>query len=228
MEQVVNFFVANTLTSYIDSRMREQLGQLPAGTFSQTLPGQWDCNTIGAYAGQLSDLTDDVIQYSYHPPRVVSTAGLMPFDQVSVKLLSLKRLTAHDMNGAVLYKPVETPALEFYANYQHAYVSLPSLQEGQQLTLNVPTLTLTRPGDSDSLVLISNIIQNPPTDTLWRAFGRDTNFGNGTQTFASNVVSTIGTANGLTCWALAATLNGNIVGYTDFECGLPGAATLNP
>jgi hypothetical protein len=184
LEEVVNFFVANTLTSYIDSQVRQQLTQ-PANT-SVNLPGQ--CDALGAFAGQANDPTDDTIQFSFHKPRtVVATGGLTVFDTVTVKLLSLKRLAAHDMHGAVLYNPVEAPALEFYANYQHYYAPLSSLQEGQQVTLNVPPFALPRPGGSDILVLISNIIQNvaintQPTDSAFRVFDKGTNFGNGTQT----------------------------------------------
>jgi hypothetical protein len=184
LEEVVNFFVANTLTSYIDSQVRQQLTQ-PANV-SVSLPGQ--CDSLGAYAGQPNDLTDDTIQFSYHKPlTVVATGGLTVFDQVTVKLLSLKRLAAHDMHGAVLYKAVEAPALEFYANYQHYYAPLSSLQEGHQVTFNVPPFALARPGGSGLVVLISNIIQNvaintQPTDSAFRVFDQNTNFGNGTQT----------------------------------------------
>lgn len=184
LEEVVNFFVANTLTSYIDSQVRQQLTQ-PANV-SVSLPGQ--CNSLGAFAGQANDPTDDTIQFSFHKPRtVVATGGLTVFDQITVKLLSLKRLAAHDMHGAVLYKAVEAPALEFYANYQHYYAPLSSLQEGQQVTLNVPPFALPRPGGSGLVVLISNIIQNlaintQPTDSAFRVFDQNTNFGNGTQT----------------------------------------------
>jgi len=82
---------------------------------------------------------------------------------------------------------VEAPALDVYANYQHYYVPLQSLQEGQQVALNAPPLVLNRPGDAESLVLITNVIQNvavgtQPTDSAFRVFDKGTNFGNGTQT----------------------------------------------
>lgn len=182
LEQVVNFFLLDLVTPYIDSQVRAQLPG--SSNISVTLPGQ--CDSLGADAGNPNDLTDDKVLFSYHPRRVVATTGLTPFNQVSVKLLSLKRLVAHDMQGAVLYQSVETPALELYANFQHYYAPLSSLQEGQQLTLNVPPLTLTRPGDSDLLVVISNIIQNLPSsvakNSAFTVFDRSTNFGNGTQT----------------------------------------------
>jgi hypothetical protein len=179
LEQVVNFFLAGTLTNFIDSKVRQQL----PGAFASiaNLPGK--CDALGAYPGNLSDPRDDTIQWSFHPRLTVPTV----YNQVSVKLLSLKRLVAHDRNGAVLYKPVEAPTLEFYANYQHYFVPLQSLQEGQQVALNAPPLVLNRPGDTESLVLITNVIQNvaigtQSTDSAFRVFGRATNFGNGTQT----------------------------------------------
>lgn len=182
LEQVVNFFVAGTLTNYIDSKMRQQLGG-GIQAVTTNLPGK--CDALGAYPGQLSDLTDDTIQWSFHPRRVVNVPTVL--NEISVKLLSLKRLAAHNLQGAVLYNPVETPALEFYANYQHYYVALQSLQENQQVTLNATPLAMNRPGGSELLVLIANVIQNvsigsQPTDSAFRVFGRDANFGNGTQT----------------------------------------------
>ena len=53
-------------------------------------------------------------------------------------------------------------------------------------------------------------------------------FGDGTQQLGPTIQSTLGSTSGLTCFALATTLNGAITGYTDFECGLPFFATLNP
>jgi uncharacterized protein YkwD len=51
------------------------------------------------------------------------------------------------------------------------------------------------------------------------------------QNLIGTVTSTLGaaTAGQLNCWALAATnAAGQITGWTDFECGLPGFSTLNP
>lgn len=185
LEEVVNFFVNNTLTSYIDNEVRKQLTQPP--DISVDLLGQ--CDALGAYAGLTTDPTDDIVQYSYHQKltKVAGIAAATGLEQITIKLLSLKRLAAHNLQGAVLYQPVEAPALEFYANYQHAYAPLSPLQEGQQLTLNVPPLMLNRPEGSNLLVLISNIIQNvsigsQPTDSAFRVFDKATNFGNGIQT----------------------------------------------
>jgi hypothetical protein len=187
LEQVVNFFVANTLTSYIDNKVRQQLGSIPTQTVTQNLPGQ--CNALGAYAGNLSDPSDDTVQWSYHPGLKVNpaTIGVTPFNQVSINLLTLKRLVAHDRSNAPLYKAVETPALEFYANFQHYFAQLPSIQENQQIALSAPAFSMPRPADSDPLVLIANIIQNgavgtQPTDSAFVVYGRNNNFGNGTQT----------------------------------------------
>jgi len=52
--------------------------------------------------------------------------------------------------------------------------------------------------------------------------------GAGTQSLGPTIQSTLGSTSGLTCFALAATLSGNIVGWTDFECGLPSFGNLNP
>jgi hypothetical protein len=113
--------------------------------------------------------------------------GTTALNQVSVKLLSLKRLAAHDLRGGVLYQPTEAPALELYANSQHTLIPLSPMQEGQQIALNAPPLTMGSPGHNDPLVLVANIIQNVavgtlPTDSAFAVFDRSMNYGNGTRT----------------------------------------------
>jgi hypothetical protein len=185
LEEVVNFFLANTLTSYIDSQVRQQLSSVQTGSVVTNLPAK--CDSLGAFQGQLSDLSDDTIQWSLHPKLVTAATAASVYGQMSVKLVSLKRLTAHDMHGGVLYKPSEAPALDFYANFQHFYVPLPALQEGQQIPLNAPVMSMDRPGDNEPLVLIGSMIQNvaigtQPTDSSFLAFTKANNFGNGMQT----------------------------------------------
>lgn len=183
LEQVVNFFVAGTLTNYIDSKMRQQLGNIPAQAVTSSLPGE--CDALGAYAGQPFDPTDDTVQWSYHPRPKVSAAT--PFSEISIHLVSLRRLVARDRGNAPLYKVVEAPALEFYANFQRYYAQLAALQENQQIALSAPPISLQRPADTDPLVVIANIIQNgaigsQPTDSAFAVYGRSNHFGNGTQT----------------------------------------------
>jgi len=185
LEQVVDFFVNGHLTDFIDSQVRQQINAIPIKNGSTNLP--FDCNTLGANKIDLATTKDDVIVYSDHQPRTSVMTGTTALNQVTVKLMSLKRLAAHDLRGGVLYQPTEAPALEFYANAQHLFLPLSPIQEGQQIALNAQPLTMRVPGSNDPLVLVANIIQNVavgtvPTDSAFTVFDRSMNYGNGIRT----------------------------------------------
>jgi len=108
-------------------------------------------------------------------------------NQVNVKFVSLKRLPAKDRSGQKLYKPIETPALEVYANFKHSFIPIQGIQEGQQISLNIPTLSISKPTGNEFLLVLANIIQNQavgtqPTDSAYRVFPKEANYGNGTWT----------------------------------------------
>lgn len=187
LEQVINFFLNGHLTDFIDGQVRQQLKAIPIANGTLTLP--LNCNTLGRDHGDIATPTDDLILYSDHqlPGKLTSVIGATAINQTTVKLVSLKRLVAHDLQGGVLYQPSEAPALEVYANFQHLHLPLAPILEGQQIALNAPPLILSGPGNAQPLVLIANIIQNVaintvPTDTRWALFDKNMNFGNGTRT----------------------------------------------
>ena len=185
LEQVVDFFLNGHLTDFIDRQVRQQINAIPIKNGSTNLP--LVCNTLGADKIDVATTKDDVIVYSDHQPRTVVTTDITAVNRVSVKLMSLKRLVAHDLRGAVLYQPTEAPALEFYANSQHTVIPLSPMQEGQQIALTAQPLTMRVPGHNDPLVLVANIIQNVavgtlPTDSAFAVFDKSMNYGNGTRT----------------------------------------------
>ncbi len=187
LEQVINFFLNGHLTDFINGQVRQQLKAIPIANGTLTLP--LNCNTLGRDHGDIVTPTDDLIVYSDHqlPGKLSATIGATALNQTTVKLVSLKRLVAHDLHGGVLYQPSEAPALEVYANFQHLHLPLAPILEGQQIALNAPPLTLSGLGNTQPLVLIANIIQNVaintvPTDTRWALFEKSMNFGNGTRT----------------------------------------------
>lgn len=185
IEQVVDFFLNGHLTDFIDGQVRQQINSIAIANGSTNLP--LECNALSRDAGALDNPNDDIVRYSNHRPRVTVVTDATALNQISVKLLSLKRLVAHDLRGAVLYKPSEAPALEFYANSQHFHQPLQPLQEGQQVALNAPPFVMKRPGDGGTLILVANIIQNvatgtEPTDSAFLAFDSKAGFGHGTRT----------------------------------------------
>lgn len=184
-EQVVDFFVNGHLTDFVDSQVRQQLNAIPIKNGSTNLP--FACNTLSADKIDVATTKDDIIVYSDHLAPGSAVTGTTALNQISVKLVGLRRLVAHDLHGAVLYQPSEAPALEFYANSQHFYLPLSPIQEGQQILLNAQPLRMNPPGNNEPLVLVANIIQNvavntQPTDSAFLVLGKTMNYGNGTQT----------------------------------------------
>lgn len=183
LEQVVNFFLLNFLSPYIDSKVRSRLSGIQSGYSINGVDLSIECDTIGRNIGMPTDPSDDDITWSYHPPMVsqIPTA----FDTIYVTLSSVKRLQAHNQYGSVLYDVVEAPNLEMYTNHGHIYIQLPTLLEGQQVTLNGPTMVINRPANTESLVVIANVILwqagIPRTDSSFIVFGSGVNFGKGTQ-----------------------------------------------
>jgi hypothetical protein len=185
LEQVVDFFLNGHLTNFIDSQVRQQINAIPITNGSTNL--SLDCNALSANQGVVGNPTDDLVLYSNYQPRIPVVTGATSLNQMTVKLMSLKRLVAHDLYGAVLYQPSEAPALEVYANSQHFYQPLQALQEGQQIALTAPPLVLNSLGATETLVLVANIIQNvavntQPTDSAFMVFDKNASFGNGMKT----------------------------------------------
>jgi hypothetical protein len=185
LEQVVNFFLNGHLTDFIDSQVRQQISVIPITNGSTNLP--FACNALSRDQGAANTPTDDLVVYSDHRAPGSVVTGTTALNQISVKLVGLRRLIAHDRNGALLYQPSEAPALDFYANSQHFYLPLSPIQEGQQIPLNAQPLMMNRPGNNEPLVLVANIIQNvavntQPTDSAFLVLGKNINYGTGTQT----------------------------------------------
>ncbi|MDH3503813.1 MAG: hypothetical protein OEM58_04710 [Nitrospirota bacterium] len=185
LEQVVNFFLNGHLTDFIDSQVRQQISVIPITNGSTNLP--FACNALSRDQGAANTPTDDLVVYSDHRAPGSVVTGTTALNQISVNLVGLRRLVAHDLYGAVLYQASEAPALEFYANSQHFYLPLSPIQEGQQIPLNAQPLRMNPPGNNEPLVLVANIIQNvavntQPTDSAFLVLGKTMNYGNGTRT----------------------------------------------
>lgn len=172
-EQIINTFLLNYLTPYIDSEVRKSLQSF--GTLS--IPGLdliKECDSLGLREDQGGN---DQIFWSFHPV----THSPNHLNRITVKLIGIKRLAARG-----LYNDVEMPAVELYANYQHSYTQIPSMREGDQVTLQGPTMTMDRTFSTEPWILIANVIipsnsYIPYKDSTFLAFDSSTNFGNGTQ-----------------------------------------------
>jgi hypothetical protein len=174
-EDVLNFFIAHTLTDLVDSKLRQSLpGATTAGTDSLGA-----CNRLGVIPGTAPNYTDGSINFkkTFVPVRLPTV-----YD-ASVTFQKIKRLPARTIGGAVLYNDVEDVQLRFYANQDLRTAHLENLREGDERDLTMPTVALGPLGGTSSLVLILNIEQltSLERDTRFSVFTRESNFGNGTQ-----------------------------------------------
>jgi hypothetical protein len=182
-EDVVNIFTAGYLTNYIDGQVRQKMKNMEAGFLSSTdLP--FECDALGYFDDPITN-NGNQINWSYHPPSMHTTSTIN--DRISVKLVSVKRLVAHDEHNEPLYDVVEVPDVQLYANYNQIYISLPPMQEGDEVTVvNAPTMVVPRTPNLESLVVIANVLPqglNPPfrEHSAYRVFSSSANFGSGMQ-----------------------------------------------
>jgi len=180
-EQIVDFFLNGYLTDFIDSIVRQQIAAIPITNGSTNL--NLDCNTLGRNAGDPNTPTDDLVLYSYHQSTFPGLKGETVLGQVSLTLQSIKRLAAHSLQGQALYAITETPRLEVFANQYTTNTQLPALQEGQQVAITAPTITVPTSGLTSLSVLV-NVRQANLTqvDSATQVYGQNVNYGNGTRT----------------------------------------------
>lgn len=179
-EQALNFFMANTLTNLVNQKLS---AALPAG-FSQFIATPFKCNYLGLDPGTAPAYNDGAIKYDYKKPRSPVTVA-SALNQATIQVKSIKRLRARSVSdpNTPLYKPSENIQLSFYADQAHQTASITGIAENETRTLNLPVITLPKPGNNDLLVLIANIVQLPEynTDTRFYVYDRNARFGNGTQ-----------------------------------------------
>jgi hypothetical protein len=176
-EDVLNFFIAHTLTDLVDSKLRQQLG----GAITAVTDSLGACNRLGLDPGtEQQKYTDAAIYYK----KVGLPLHLATALDASVSFEKIKRLPAHTLNGEVLYSPMEDIQLLFYANQTLRSTHLDDMKEGEERVLTMAPVDLGRLGDNASLVLICNVEQltSFQRDTRFQVYTKETNFGNGVQT----------------------------------------------
>ncbi|HTX99953.1 MAG TPA: hypothetical protein VMG09_08020 [Bacteroidota bacterium] len=179
-EEALNFFIANTLTGLVDSKLR---GSLPgAGGRIDTI-SIVPCGCLGLDPGsQANNYKDGAILFSLPPRKTVVTTN-PAFNQASVTLQRIRRLQARG-NGGILYFPSEDIRLDVYVNQALRSVEVDGLKEGDDRALNVQPVTFPGPSGNDMVVLIGNTVQHlegDQTDSDFLVFNKAQNFGNGIQ-----------------------------------------------
>lgn len=165
---------------YIDSQVRNNFPRLNSSTAPLILADP-RCRNIGVTDFGSSTIEDDAIHFDRPAARPIFTrvaGGLVP--SVEVKFERLKRLSARDLQGRVLYNEVEQIALNAFANYDQRQKLL-AMREGDDVSLNLQPVVLTA-GLYDKLVVLGNIEQPPfnPKDSAFAASLRTQNFQPGT------------------------------------------------
>ncbi len=177
-EDALNFFIAHTLTDFVDSKLRASLPGAP--TTTDTISVQ-PCACLGVDPGNEGNTyKDGSIQYSLprHPHIVVNG-----FNQASVKVQGIKRLQAR-VNGGIYYQPSEDIRLDVYVNQTLKSAEVKAMKEGDERTLNIQPFTFQAPSGDGTIVVIGNVVQEQggyETDSQFLVFGQAQNFGNGTQ-----------------------------------------------
>jgi len=175
LEDAVGFLLTSAIPDYVDNQIRQALHSFPSGITSNTTP--FACSTLGLKPGADPSILFDA------PARRVIIGLLTP--QITVQVMQVRRLTTRDLNGNSVYYPVEYPNLELYAGNSSIHLDLPPMVEGQVFVPASNAVVQTpAPPDTGQLVLIGNITydNNGIEDTGFIVFGKNSNFGNGTQT----------------------------------------------
>src|SRR5687767_4441445 len=110
---------------------------------------------------------------------------------LTVRPIRIKRLAARDNLNTVLYNPVESPVLEFWADFGFSAYSAPPMIEGQEVHLSgMPAISIPRPPSSSLLVVIASLtyLGHGLEDNDFQLFSSATNFGAGTQTLVINKI----------------------------------------
>ena len=174
-EQALNFFIGNTLTNLVDSKLKAILSGVGGGA-STTLPNG-KCNCMSLVPGNPSTFDYGAIRFAYVTPKRLE---VIP-NNLIISLKSIKRLRIIGFPN-----PVEKSInIEFYANHKSTVAVVNKIKENEQQVLNNIAVITARPGDNDMLVLIGNITSTSGTETISNSmvFRKDRNFGIGTHKF---------------------------------------------
>jgi hypothetical protein len=184
LEAFVNFFLNGHLVEFVNSKLRQAL--VTPGGFSQTL-AESKCDTLQRFTGDANSLADDNIQWSepsgFQPPHTTPRLTVRP---TRVKRLQARAFDITSGGSSVLYYPVESPGLDFWAGFTHWYVQLPSMTENQEILLAEPALAVIPrlPGPT-SLVVIASTVHSHTTDGNFALFTAP-NYGHGTRKIVIN------------------------------------------
>ena len=169
-----DFLGGDFVPNYVDSQIKSGLSGFPTGT--QTIATGQACYSLG-----VPTPAADAYEVDLQPPSHRISA--LPLSEISVRVLNVTRLTAHNRYG-VVYEALETPHLDLWAFYSRLHLDLPPMVEGQTVVPASNAVIQTPvPGDNGQLVVIADMTYDglAQEDSSFAVFGKSSNFGNGTQ-----------------------------------------------
>ncbi len=174
-EQALNFFLRNTLTNLVDSKLKGIIAGA-SGDATTALP-TGKCNCMSLSPGSTPYFENSSIRFAYVTPKRADVFT----NNLTINLKSIKRLKIVGFPDPV----EESINIEFYANYKSTVASVNKIKENEEQALNNVAVMTARPGDNDMLVLIGNITSVSGTETISNSmvFRKDRNFGVGTHKF---------------------------------------------
>ncbi|MFN7118578.1 MAG: hypothetical protein ACK4TA_17400 [Saprospiraceae bacterium] len=185
-EQVLNFFIANTLTNLVDSKLRATLPDAMR-TSNQIMTAP--CNCLGVNSGtKAQKYKDGAILFALkklNRPRPIGI-GATAFSTATVRFLNIKRLNARSVpDNQILYADAENIQLTLYVNHTLRAAEVNNIREGEERPLHIESVSIPRPGDNDMLILIGNVEQlsfnSALKDSRYAVYRKAENFGNGVQ-----------------------------------------------
>lgn len=177
-EQALNFFIVNTLTNYVDSKLTASLSGAGA---AGTLPvyNNNSCNCLNFHRGTAPAYADGYVGVTYMPERILDAGAII--GKPVIELKSIKRIPVIGENQPA----TEDLQLEYMGNFSAKVVLINALQAGEVRNFEDVKLQIERPKPDNWLVIIGNItsITNPQQGVLsgFLAFKKDSNFGIGIQ-----------------------------------------------
>ncbi len=179
-EQAISFFVAGTLTNYLDNTIRSRLPDalnraIPTGFF------RTECNCLSVISDMPPNYDNSWVTYHLTPtrPDIFTSAT----NTISVSIKRIKRLAAKNYEtNTILYDEQENITLEMFVNQKALTFTIDDIMEGQERILPDNNTLLKKPNDAGSLIVLANIMQsNFFKDSKYLLFTRAQNFGNGTK-----------------------------------------------
>jgi len=178
---------SNVITAALQPQIQAAVNALPLGPVSlpfSALGIPQPCGTLGAFTKAQAGF--DAISWD-NPLPVHFCLPIRPCPAITVRVLQVTRLALDD-KGAPVYNAVETPYLQFWADYSFLSLTMPPMVEGQTFTPANAVVQTPMPTNGQ-LVLIANMqysgLQLPigQTDSAYAVFGQAANFGNGVWNF---------------------------------------------